>query len=591
MTKLRGADIIVESLIKEGIPYVFGMMGHGIYGLMDVLEENRDRIKAVGTHHEQVAGHMADAYFRVAHKPVATFSSCGPGSANMPIALANALLDDSAFLAITGNVATSQFNRGAFQEVSRHYQADFASTIRSHVKRSFQAVRPEMLPLMMHQAITTMLAGRPGPVNVDVPYNVFLEETQTEIPDPAVWREGIDCRPGASPEAARKIFDELMRAKRPVILVGNGASLSEAAQEVRTLAEKLNIPVAYTPLGIGVMGADHPLTLGGVGRDGGYPGNEATSTADVILALGAEFDDRAASAWIPGYTFTIPPTRLIQVDVDESQIGRNYPVHIGVNADVRTLVRQLLALHKGSKQGAHGDWVGEVTTWKAEWAEYNDKRNSPDAKPIDPEYVLRTLRKILPRDGILVSDVGSHHTWICSRWDAYLPQTVVQSWGFGAMAFGAAGALGAKLAAPDKPVIAVCGDGGFGMLPNVIGTAAEYHIPVTWIVWNNGGLGIERPDGGSRYTSRWVNHRTGQPRRPDYAAIARGYGVAGVHIESPGELGDAIKSAIQSNEPTVLDVQVDPRRRRPGVGGWHLPPYPVSKPDYPRASLKDEKTH
>jgi len=588
MAKLRGADIIVETLIREKVPYVFGVMGHGVYGLLDVLSERQELIRTVGTHHEQVAGHMADAYFRIAHRPVATYTSCGPGSANIPIALANAMMDDSAFLAITGNVATNQFSRGTFQEVHHHYQADFPTTIRPYVKRSFQATRPEMLPLMMRQAFTTMLAGRPGPVNVDVPYDVFLEQTEVEFPDSALWRQGIDARPGAAPEAVERVLDELVRAKRPVILVGNGAALSEAAEEVRALAEALDIPVAYSPQGVGVMDAQHPLCLGSVGRDGGYPGNEATSTADVLLALGAEFDDRAASSWIPRYTFTIPPTRLIQVDIDEGAIGRNYPVHIGLNADVRTFLRQLLAACKGRSRGNHAEWVTEVAAWKAEWAAYSDKRYRPDARPIDPEHVIRTLRKALPRQGILAVDVGSHHTWVTSRWESSLPQTVVQAWGYGAMAFGAAGALGAKLAAPERPVVALCGDGGFGMVPHVAATAVEYQIPVTWVVWNNGGLGVVRPDGSSRYTSRWMHHPSGKPLPPDYAAVARAYGAAGIRIEAPDQLGDALQEAIRSDQPTVLDVQVDPKRARVGVSGWWMPPAPPTKPEYPRASFKNQ---
>lgn len=590
MAKLRGADIIVETLIKEKVPYIFGVMGHGVYGLMDVLSERQREIKAVGTHHEQIAGHMADAYFRIAHRPVATYTSCGPGSANIPIALGNALLDDSAFLAITGNVATNQFSRGTFQELHRHNQADFPATIRPYVKRSFQATRPEMLPLMMHQAFTTMLSGRPGPVNVDVPYDVFSEKADVEIPDPVLWRKGIDARSGASPEAVQRTLDELLRAKRPVILVGNGATLSEASEEVRALAETLDIPVACTPMGMGVMDAVHPLALGATGRDGGYPGNEATSTADVILALGAEFDDRAASSWIPGYTFAIPPTRLIQVEIDQAVIGRNYPVHLGLNADVRTFVRQLIAAHQGKSRGAHAEWVKQVTEWKAEWTKYNEDRCRPDAEPIDPEYIIRTMRSVLPRDGILSVDVGSHHTWVTSRWPAYLPQTVIQAWSFGAMAFGAAGALGAKLAAPDKAVVGLCGDGGFGMVPHVLATAVEFDIPVTWVVWNNGGLGVVRPDGTSRYTSRWKRHRTGEPLPQDYAAIARAYGAAGVRIESPRQFGDALEQAIKSDQPTVLDVQVDPQRARVGVSGWWMPPNPPTQPEYPRASFKGRKT-
>jgi acetolactate synthase I/II/III large subunit len=270
-------------------------------------------------------------------------------------------------------------------------------------------------------------------------------------------------------------------------------------------------------------------------------------------------------------------------------IGRNYPVHRGINADVRTFARQLLAAHEGKGRGLHAEWVKQVTEWKAEWAKYNEDRCRPDAKPIDPEYLMRTLRSVLPRDGILSVDVGSHHTWVTSRWPAYLPQTVIQAWSFGAMAFGAAGALGAKLARPDKAVVGLCGDGGFGMVPHVLATAVEYDIPVTWVVWNNGGLGVARPDGTSRYTSRWKRHRTGEPMPTDYAAVARAYGAAGVRIESPRDFGDALEQALKSGEPTLLDVQVDPQRARVGVSGWWMPPNPPTKPEYPRASFKDRK--
>jgi acetolactate synthase-1/2/3 large subunit len=277
---------------------------------------------------------------------------------------------------------------------------------------------------------------------------------------------------------------------------------------------------------------------------------------------------------------------LIQVEVDEAIIGRNYPVHIGVNADARTFLRQLLAAADGRRRTAHDEWVAQVTAWKVEWEQHNEERCRPDATPIDPEYIMRTLRAVLPRDGILAVDVGSHHTWVTSRWAAHLPQTVLQAWSFGAMAFGAAGALGAKLAAPDKAVVALCGDGGFGMVPHVLGTAVEYDIPVIWLIWNNGGLGLVRADGTSRYTSRWLRHRTGEPMPPDYAAIARAYGAAGIRVEKPRELGDALEQAIKSGQPTVLDVQVDPQRARVGVSGWSLPPAPPTRPEYPRASFR-----
>lgn len=586
MAKMRGSDLIVEYLIKEQVPYIFGLCGHGIIGFMDGLYDHQDKIKMIGVHHEQVAGYMADAYFRVAHRPVATFTSCGPGSTNLVIALACAMMDSSAFLAITGNVPTSQFNRGPFQETYRYFQADFPSVIRPYVKRSFQVPRTDMLPLALRQAFKTMTTGRPGPVNLDIPLNVFVEETGgMERPDPKLWWHGIDARMGASPEATRRALELLRGAKRPILLVGNGAVLSEAAAELRALAEALRIPVAHTPLGAGMIPSDHPLCLGAVGRNGTYPANQATRSADVLLALGVRFDDRVSSAWIPGYTFTIPPTKLIQVDIDPDEIGRNYPVHLGIAADVRTLLRQMLDLvEPGQDRAAPDKWKSQVSDWRREWVEFNEQRYRPDSRPIQPEHLIRTLRKLLPRDTILTVDVGVHHNWVVQQWESYLPQTVLQTWGFAAMGFGAAGILGAKLAAPERPAVALCGDGGLLMTSHIIATAVEYGIPVTWVVWNNHGYvsirDLQVGAFGREITTMFTRDKAGEAFSPDYAMLARAYGAEGLRVTEPGDLGDALKVALKSAKPTLIDVIVDPVAAPVATGTWQLPPLPHAEPNY-----------
>ncbi|MBI3637959.1 MAG: thiamine pyrophosphate-binding protein, partial [Candidatus Rokubacteria bacterium] len=583
---MRGADLIAEYLISEKVPYVFGLCGHGIIGLMDGLVSRADRIKMIGVHHEQVAGYMADAYYRVAHRPVATFTSCGPGSVNLVIALACAMMDSSALVAITGNVPTSQFNRGPFQETYRHHQADFPSVARPYVKRSFQPTRPEMLPLALRQAFKTAATGRPGPVNVDVPFDVFVEETEAALPDPGAWWHGIDGRPGPSPALARRALDLLVAAERPVILVGNGAVLSEAAPEIRRLAEMLGAPVAHTPLGAGVMPADHPLALGVVGRNGTYPANQATSRADVLLALGARFDDRVSSGWIPGYTFTIPPTKLVQVDLDAEEIGRNYPVHLGVTADVKTFVSALLALAgSADARTGHERWREQVDAWRRDWDEYNTRHYRPEAVPVQPEHVVRTLRQVLARDAIVAVDVGIHHNWVVQQWPAYLPQTLLQSWGFAAMGFAVGGVLGAKLAAPDRSAVAVCGDGGFLMASHAVATAVEYGIPATWVVWNNHGYAsirdLQRGAFGKETTTMFNRVPSGEPFSPDYAMLARACGADGIRVTQPGELGDALAAAVRSDRPTLIDVVVDASRGPIATGTWQLPPLAHPEPNYP----------
>src|SRR6201996_4369284 len=254
MPRMKGAELITEYLLANDIPYVFGICGHGNVGMLDPLYEARDRIKLISPRHEQVAAHMADAYFRVKHKPVATLTSCGPGSANIVMPLACALTDSSAVYAITANVPTSQFNRSPFQEINRHYQADFVNVLRPVVKRSYQPSRVDMLPLAMRQAMTTMLSGRPGPVNIDVPFNVFQEEDDVTLPPPAP----------------------------PVLFIGHGVTLSEAGRELTEFAKRLGIPVISSPNGMGSFDMTDPLSLGFIGRNGAFPANEAGRRADLV---------------------------------------------------------------------------------------------------------------------------------------------------------------------------------------------------------------------------------------------------------------------------------------------------------------------
>src|SRR5579862_9081519 len=360
MARMKGADLITEYLVANKIPYVFGICGHGNVGMLDSLYESRDRIKLVSPRHEQVAAHMADAYFRVRHEPVATLTSCGPGSCNIVMPLQVALSDSSALLAITANVPTQQFNRSPFQEINKHFQADFPSIVRPVVKRSFQPTRVDMLPLALRQAMTTMLSGRPGPVNLDVPFNVFQEEDDVEVPRTAPALNAK--RSGASPDEVSACVDLVTKAKRPVIFIGHGVTLSEASKELTEFAHRLQIPVISSPNGMGCLDMRDTLSLGFIGRNGAYPANQAGRHADLVIAIGARFDDRSSSSWMPGYSWNFPAAKLVHVDVDHAEIGRNYPPTLGILADARTFVRQLLA-EAGTRRidGAaqFGAWLDE----------------------------------------------------------------------------------------------------------------------------------------------------------------------------------------------------------------------------------------
>ncbi|SEF32275.1 acetolactate synthase-1/2/3 large subunit [Amycolatopsis pretoriensis] len=586
---LTGAQIITEHLVREQVPYAVGLCGHGDLGLLDALVERQDEIKTISVHHESLAGFIADAYYRVAHQPLATFTSCGPGSANLPIALGSALMDDSAFLAITGNVATSQFNRGPFQESGRHFQADFPSVVRPYVKRSYQATRAEQLPLMLRQAFAQLRGGRPGPVHLDVPLDVFVDRTDEPVADPGEWGTG---RPSA-PAAGRAELDaacELIRdCARVVIVAGSGVEGSEAEAELLGFAREHGFPVATSPLGKSGFPASDPLSLGATGRNGTFQANHATRNADLVLAFGTRFDDRATSSWLPGYTYSFPQTRLVHVHIDEAELGRNFPPTVGIHASPREVLRQLrerLPEFASERAGQRRAWLDELAAAKAKWDEHTKPHDYSDTTPIRPERVLAELRDVLPSDGILLSDVGVHHNWIVQNWRTDSPRTLLQSWGFASMGFGVGGVLGAHLAAPDRPSVAVVGDGGFLMFPAAVATAVQYAIPAVWLVWNNGGFVSIRDQqklyfGADRQLATTFEHAgSGQPYSADFAALSRSMGGEGLTVTDPADLGSALKTALDLRRPVVVDVHVDDAVGLPSAATWDLPPLSHPEPSF-----------
>jgi len=587
MPKMKGGELIAETLVQEGVPYIFGICGHGNVGLLDALYGVRDKLTLISPRHEQCAGHMADAYFRVKHRPVATLTSTGPGSANMVMSLATALADSSAFMAITSNVPTSQHNRGPFQELYKHNQADFAQVMRPVVKRSFQPTRVDMLPLALRQDLDTMVTGRPGPVNLDIPYNVYQEEAEVELPPRS--QVGRVHRPGASDADLAAVLDLLAAAKQPVFFIGHGATLSEAGAEITELAERLQIPVITSPNGMGCIRGDHPLALGFIGRNGAYPANEAGRRADLVITLGTRFDDRSSSTWHTGYSWNFPKTKLVHVDIDPTELGRNYPPDVGVIADVQVFAHQLLrgiaAREKDFHPSRYAAWLASVQGWQAEWEAFVRPHFGDSTNPLRPEFVVGTLQKVLPKDVILSLDSGVHHNWFMQFWQASQPQSMLNSWGYSSMGFGVCGALGAQLAAPDRPVVAVVGDGGFTMTPYVLCTAVEYRLPVVWIIWNNFAWGAIRDIqyglfDGREIGTAFYNGATGERYNPDFAAWARACGADGTTVTRPQDLAQAVESALKNKRPCVIDVHVDAEVRPPSTGTWQLPPTPFKEPIY-----------
>jgi acetolactate synthase-1/2/3 large subunit len=606
VSDLNGAELIADYLVRSRVPYVIALCGHGDIGMLDALRARQDEIATISVHHEAAAGFIADAYYRVRRSPLATLTSCGPGSAQLLVALGAALMDSSALLAITGNVPATQFGRGPFQELGRHYQADFPAAVRPYVKRAFQVTRTDQLPVMLPQALAATLSGRPGPVNLDIPLNVFGELAPADV----LPAGGRPPRSAAAPADIAQALDLLLGAERPVIVVGAGAAdglvaadglaagdddmtVTRLVTDLSALAAEAGIPVVSSPAGKD-LGPAGELYLGPAGRNGTLQANRAARNADVILALGTRFDDRSSSSWLPGYTYAIPPTRLIHVHGDADEIGRNYPVTLGITATAGVVLPQLLRELRARRAAgdplarpdvtARARWRSMAAAWTAEWERHVAPARLTEAVPMHPARVLAELRAALPGDAIAVSDVGAHHNWIVQEWQPGGPGTLLQSWGFAAMGFGVAGAIGAKLAAPDRVVAAVVGDGGFLMLPSAVATAVEYAVPCTWVIWNNGGYMSIRDQQlaffGQEYATSFREVTKGDPYVCDFAAMARAMGADGMRAETPADLGAALKAAQDSGRPTVIDVPVDAEVPQPAVATWELPPLSPPGPGF-----------
>jgi len=446
----------------------------------------------------------------------------------------------------------------------------------------------DMVPLAVRQAWELMQSGRPGPVNLDVPLNVFVEEAEVAA---ATLSPRVENGSPGNPSALAAALDVLLAAQRPVIVAGQGVMLGHASEALLAFATLAGIPVVTSPNGKGSIDERHDLAFGCIGRNGSYAANDATRNADVILAIGFSFDDRATSAWLDGYTLSIPPTRLIQIDIDPAEIGRNYPAEFPILGDAKAslaLLTDLVRSRVGSGHAAPEAWLGRLRKGRAVWRDYQARHAEADQMPLRPERLIRALSRALPENAIVASDVGVHHNWIIQLLDVIRPRQLLHSWGFAAMGFATSGILGAKLAAPDRPCVAVVGDGSFLMTPHALATAVEYDIPVVWIVWNNLGYVSIRDIqmgmfGGRALATDFKHERSGALYSPDFAALAKAFGVEAHTITHADQLEDAIGTAIAANRPYLIEVPVDREIRPIGTGSWDLPPLPQPEPNFLKA--------
>lgn len=574
MAKLRGADIVVEVLARAGVEYITGVPGHTVIDVLDALRTRTDRMKAIVVRNEESAGYIADAYFRTAGKPMAVLSHNSVGAANTLTGVMNAMLDSSAMIVITGEAWTRNQGRGAFQELATERDAGTPDIFRGSVKRSWQVNKAEKLQEVLIRAYKEAVTGRPGPVHIDITQEALAEIVDVELVDD-VKAFVPDSRARGSKQATQRGFDLVAAAKRPVILAGGGTVRSAAGAELVALAEALNVPIATTSMGKGVVADDHELHLGVSGWVGTVQANSALRNADVILAVGTRFSETDTAGWTDGAVFSIPPTKLVHVDIDSVEIGRHYPVAEGIVGDARAVLADMVELAADISAVDRSEWHSSIAQWREEWQKDLDASFDWDASPIEPGRLTAEIRTALPRDSIMMTDVGNSQKWIIQQFPVYEPNTFITSLGGASMGFGPCGAPGAALAS-GRPMAVITGDGSMSMGLHILADVAALGLPIVYIVANDyawasvRGPQIRRFGEGSEFFTVFENS-DGTAQRLDFAAIAKAVGIPSENITDPADLADALARAFESGGPYLLDVEVRRDTYVPMTGGGAYP--------------------
>jgi len=558
--------LLTEYLERLGVEVIFGLCGHTIIAFLDAL--GKSRIRFVSVRHEQIAAHAADGYARASGKVGVLLTHLGPGLTNAATGVANAALDSIPMVVIAGDIPSHYYGRHPHQEVNLHQDADQFQIFRPFCKRVYRVDRVEDLPRIMERAFHLAQVGRPGPVLVDVPMDIFSADLAVDAfhQVPAVM-----ARPTVDAATVARIVDALASADRPILYAGGGVISARATSELAALAEALELPVAHTLMGKGCLRDDHPLLLGQTGFWGTPLSNEKCRTADLILAVGTRLAEANSSSWDPRFTFSIPPTRLIHIDADEAEIGRNYPTDLGVVADAKLALGALATAARGKSHRDRGRLREEIARGRKAFAANWDHQWSSDQYPMRPERILAELRKEVPENGFIVTDVGWNKNGVGQQFPITVPGTFITPSGLATMGFGPAAVLGVKMAHPDRAAVALIGDGGFSANPSVIATAMEADLPVVWLVMDNAAFGtiagLEAMHYGSSFGCMF--ERCGKPYIADYTAIARGFGARGVMIQSAGELGPALREALTSTLPTVIQAPME-NAPTPTPGHWNI---------------------
>jgi len=562
---------LVKYLVARGVEYVFGLCGHTNIAVLAEIDQSP--LKFINTRHEQIAAHIADGYARAKKTTAVVLSHLGPGLTNASTGVANAALDSIPMVVIAGDVPSHYYGKHPHQEVNLHADASQSEIYRPFVKRVWRVERPDLFPEIIEKAFQLAESGRPGPVLVSVPMDIFSKKVDVGLFERLALHTRTLHKPTIDEAVAERIVRRLAEAERPLIYAGGGVIGADAAEELRAFAEHLALPVAHSLMGKGVLPDDHALTLGMTGFWGTEFVNRQCREADLVFGAGTRFAEADCSSWEPEHTFAFPPAKLIHIDIDASEIGRNFPAEIGAVADLKqalvVLNRVARRLLPNGRQNAA--LQADIASCRETFTASNAAHVRNDAYPMRPERILADVRAVLPRDGIITTDVGWNKNGVGQQFPVYTPGSILTPGGYATMGFGAPAALGAKLACPSRVVVALVGDGGFGQNPAVLATAAEENIAVVWVVMNNAAYGtiagLEMAHYGTTFGT--VFKRNGESYSPDFAAVARAFGVDGVRITAAAEFRPALQQAIASGRPCVIDVAMM-NEPVPTAGHWNI---------------------
>jgi len=604
MGTYTGGEIITKYLIKEGVKYVIGIPGHGNLPLVDAFFKDKDKLSLIQPKQEMSGVHLAVGYYRITGKPLAVFTSIGPGAINAAIGVADAYVDSFPCLIMTGNTHVHMRGKGVLQEIERKKDSAMPKILEPIVKRSFEVGTVGQLPTVIQRAFNIMLTGRRGPVHIDLPMDVQAAAIETTIPEPSERRSsGLIF---GDPELIRKATNLLKEAKRPVFFIGGGAITANASEEIKTLAEKLGAAIVVTMMAKDVVDNTHPLYCWSAGSKGTTVGLKMTSTADVILAVGCRFADESSSSYKEGVSFSIPPTKLIHVDIDPQEIGKNYPVAVGILGDAKSCLRQMIEeLGEFRKNYETTGYFKEIQEEKKKWFEFLANNRDDSKVPVMISTVLREIRKFFNKDAVIVTSSGNVQAQMLQELEFYEPKTCLTAGGFSTMGYSVPAAIGAKLGSidvgkPERQVAALVGDGDFMMTLSELSMAVQLGLKnIFFIVLNNYGwiaikdlqqaaFGEERGYGTAFYD------KEGNPYSPEFKKIAEGFGCYSEKISKKEEIIPALERASKSGKPAVVEILVNreyPYTGSPAVGWWDvpIPEYLIERRKRYEEEIKGEK--